>query len=143
MATDLHVDITQDLPRPIEHVFHAIVDPVKLADYFITRASGPMTPGATVTWWFDDVGVELAVTVKEIVEPRRIAFSWPATGAPTDVVIELARKDETGTTVRITETGWARDDAGFAAALGQTRGWTDFLCCLKASIVFGVDLRRA
>jgi uncharacterized protein YndB with AHSA1/START domain len=143
MATDLHVDITQDLPRPIEHVFHAIVDPVKLADYFITRASGPMTPGATVTWWFDDVGVELAVTVKEIVEPRRVAFSWAATGAPTDVVIELARKDETGTTVRITETGWARDDAGIAAALGQTRGWTDFLGCLKASIVFGVDLRRA
>lgn len=143
MATDLHVDLSQDLPRPPATVFHAIVDPVKMADYFITRSSGPMVAGTTVTWWFDDVGAQLEVTVQEIIEPRRIAFSWPATGAPTDVVIELASDGDTGTTVRITETGWARDDAGIAAALGQTRGWADFLCCLKASIVFGVDLRRA
>lgn len=142
MATDLHVDITQDLPRPVEHVFHAIVDPVRMADYFITRASGPMVAGTTVTWWFDDVGAQLEVTVRELAEPRRIAFSWPATGAATEVVIELAAKGETGTTVHITETGWPRSDEGIAAALQQTRGWTDFLSCLKASIVFGVDLRH-
>lgn len=142
MANDLHVDITQDLPRPVEHVFHAIVDPVRMADYFITRASGPLVAGATVTWWFDDVGAQLEVTVKELAEPRRIVFSWAATGAPSEVVIELAPKDEAGTTVHITEGPWPRTDEGIAAALQQTRGWTDFLGCLKASIVFGVDLRR-
>src|SRR5688572_13215366 len=106
MATDLHVDITQDLPRPVEHVFHAIVDPVKMADYFITRATGPMVAGATVTWGFDDVGTQLEVTVKELVEPRRIVFSWTATGAPTDVVIELTSDGDSGTTAHITESGW-------------------------------------
>lgn len=42
----------------------------------------------------------------------------------------------------ITETGWPMDDEGVARALEQTAGWVDFLCSMKAYLVYGVNLRE-
>ena len=33
------------------------------------------------------------------------------------------------------------DDAGVKRAMGQTAGWTYTLCCLKAYLQYGINLR--
>jgi hypothetical protein len=43
--------------------------------------------------------------------------------------------------VRIIEEGWPLDHDGVARALGQTAGWTDFICCMKADLQYGINLR--
>lgn len=125
-----------------DEVFEAIVDPAKLARFFISDATDSLREGRTVTWTFADVDMTLDVNVKEVHRPDRIAFSWGASGKDTDVDIVLADEGDDRTLVDITEDGWLMDNAGVQQALGQTRGWTDFLCSMKAYLQHGVNLRE-
>jgi hypothetical protein len=44
--------------------------------------------------------------------------------------------------VAITEGGWPKGDEGIQRALGQIRGWTDFICSMKAYLQHGINLRE-
>lgn len=74
-----------------------------------------------------------------IAKPAAEIFA--ASGVPARVIIGLEARDAGTTLVTINEALWPRDAEGVQRALGQTRGWTDFLCCLKAYLQFGVSLR--
>lgn len=56
--------------------------------------------------------------------------------------IMLESKGIKSTLVRITESGWPLDESGVLKCMGQTEGWTHFLCCLKAYVEHGIDLRK-
>jgi uncharacterized protein YndB with AHSA1/START domain len=126
--------------KPVEEVFDAVVDPTRMAGYFISAATAPMTAGETVAWRFDDVGVELEVDIHVVDRPRRITFTWAASGEPADVEMHFDG-DSRSTTVSVSEAPFPFTRDGVRRALGQTSGWTDFLCCMKAYLQHGVNLR--
>jgi uncharacterized protein YndB with AHSA1/START domain len=78
MPLEVNVDIAIDAPA--HDVFEAIVDPAKMTKYFISRSSGRPEPGATLTWWWDDVGGECEVKVLEVEPDRLFSYLFPAEG---------------------------------------------------------------
>jgi len=138
---EIRVDVEDVILKPIGEVFGAIVDPGKLAGFFVSSASGPIREGETVQWSFADSGAGVEVAVIEVDEPRRIVFAWEASGVPTQVEILLKAIGDGVTAVRVTEDGWEMDEEGVLCALGQTQGWTDFLCSMKAFLYCGIKLR--
>ena len=139
MTVQAHVKDRILVPR--DEVFEAIVNPDRLAGFFISGASDRLREGKTVHWTFDDVGAALDVEV-QTVRPDQIAFSWDASGAPAQVDILLTDEGNRSTLIDITEQGWPDDDHAVDRALGQTAGWTDFVCCMKAYLQHGINLRE-
>jgi uncharacterized protein YndB with AHSA1/START domain len=138
----IRVDVTDRVLKPVDEVFQAIVDPAKITKYFASDASAPLSPGAAVTWTFADVGVELSPEIRTVEANRRIAFDWTASGQKARVEIELTPFDENSTKIHIVESEFAMNDEGVKRALGQTKGWTDFIDCMRAYLEFGVQLRQ-
>ena len=138
----IQVDFKTKIPKPVSEVFDAIINPNKMSQYFISSASGPMVEGKTLTWVFEDVGASGQVIIKKIDENQRIVLEWSATGVPTDVTLIFNPSDANTTEIHIVESGWPLNNEGVKHALQQNRGWTDFVCCLKAYLLFNVDLRR-
>ncbi|MDF2696386.1 MAG: hypothetical protein K0S65_4769 [Labilithrix sp.] len=138
---NVEVNVEDRILKPSSEVFAAIVDPTKLARYFVSRASGPMKTGTTVEWEFGDVGVTGLVDVIEVEEGRKVVFESVNEGVRTRVTISLKPVDAESTLVAINEADWPMDATGVKLALGQTAGWTYFLCCLKAWAQHGIDLR--
>jgi uncharacterized protein YndB with AHSA1/START domain len=138
---DLEVSVRERVLRPVGEVFHAIVDPEKMKHYFISGASGPLVPETTVEWEFGDVGAKVPVDVVRVDETQGIAFDWNACGARTRVTIHLQEDDSNATVVIVNEGKFPFDREGVKRALGQNAGWTYTLCCLKAYLQFGINLR--
>lgn len=135
------VKVEDRIARSPAEVFEAVVDPAKMAQYFISRGSGRMELGAKLAWEWSDVGARLEVEVVQLAKDERIVFVWPATGTKTKVTL-LFEPDGAGTKVTAMEAPFALTEDGVRRALGQTQGWTDFCCCLKAYLQHGIDLRR-
>lgn len=142
MAKDINVDVTNRVLKPVGEVFQAIVDPDKLAKYFVSNASGPLAPGRQVTWTFADVGGELAPEIEAVEPNKRIVFTWEASGQNARVMIELSPYDEGSTTIHIVESAFRMNEEGVQRALEQAKGWTDFINCMRAYLEFGVQLRK-
>jgi uncharacterized protein YndB with AHSA1/START domain len=83
----------------------------------------------------------LHVNVHQVDAPRRIMFSWTASGAPTKVILAL-EPDGEGTRLVASEAPFPLSEEAAARAVQQTQGWTDFGCSLKAYLVHRVDLRH-
>ena len=128
------------IARPPAEVLEAIVDPAKMAQYFLSRGSGRMTTGAKLDWEWADASAKLAIHVRSV-EADRVTFLWSATGTPTQVTLALA-PDGDRTKITATELPFELTEEAAARAIGQTQGWTDFCCCLKAYLQHGIDLRR-
>lgn len=138
---NVEVDVSDRVMRPVSEVFEAVVDPAKMSRFFITKGSGPMQAGTTVQWTFADVGRSLSVDVREVDPERRIVFDWTASGVEARVSMRFEGADGDTTRISIREAGWPMDGEGVQRALQQTRGWVDFLCCMKAYLQYGVNLR--
>lgn len=138
---NVEVNVDDRVLTAVSDVFSAIIDPAKMSHFFSSGGSGRMKAGTTVEWEFADVGARLSVDVIEIEENRKIAFDWTASGVKARVTIVLKVVDPTTTLVAINEAGWPMDREGVQRALGQTQGWTDFLCCMKAYLQHGINLR--
>jgi uncharacterized protein YndB with AHSA1/START domain len=128
--------------KPVDEVFDAIVDPAALSGFFISRGSGPLQEGQTVTWAFDDVGGSVDVTVTKVRRPEQLSFEWPVTGRPTQVEMTFQAVAPDKTIVEIAEADFPLTEEGVDLALEQTAGWTDFLCCMKGYLQHGVNLRQ-
>jgi uncharacterized protein YndB with AHSA1/START domain len=139
---DVQVSIKDRVLRPVWEVFEAIVNADKLARFFVSSASGPMKEGSTVTWHFADVGGTISAIVMRVKQNELISFEWAASGVTAKVDITLEPINATTTSVKIVEDGWPLDKQGVARALGQTQGWTDFLCSMKAFLYTGIKLRE-
>ncbi len=138
---ELEARVQDRVLESVDKVFAAIVDPAQMSSYFITGASGPMKAGTTVEWEFADVSCKIPVHVIEVEKNRKIVYESDATGPRTRVTMNLKQIDADTTLVEISEAGWPMDPEGAKRAMGQTAGWTYFLCCLKAYVQFGINLR--
>mgnify|MGYP001125015693 CR=1 FL=1 len=112
-----------------------------MSRYFITTGSERMETGKTVHWTFADVGCELDAKVKKVEKDRHISFLWSASGVEALVEMRLKPIGEAATLVKVSESGWPIDEKGIARFVTQSKGWVHFLCCLKAFLEYGVNLR--
>lgn len=124
-----------------EAVYEAVADPAKLSGYFTSAASGRLDGAAAVHWRWDDACADALVRPVSAERPRRLVFSWHAHGRDTEVTFTFDDADGR-TRVRVVEAGWPLDAAGAAALADQTSGWVNMLCCLKAYVEHGINLRE-
>lgn len=127
--------------KPAGEIFEAIVDPNKMNKYFITTSTGRIESGKTIIWTWEDFEGEHEIKVGKIEKDKTVSFEWSGSGVNCVVVITLEPKGENKTLVKITEADWPADYKGANRCMGQVEGWTNFLCCLKAYLEHGIDLR--
>lgn len=139
--SSLQVKTQLRVSKPPHEVFEAIVDPGLMSCYFISWGSGRLDAGKPVTWKWEDYGAQATVTPGDILGDRRVSFLWAGSGAETRVVIDLEPDDSAATIVKVSEAGWPSDAQGIARCMEQTQGWMHMLCCLKAYLEYGINLR--
>ena len=127
--------------KPVSEVFEAIVDPEKMSKYFISSSTGMMESGKNLTWTWPDFDGEIQIKVGKIEKDKIVSFEWGGSGNNCIVVISLEAKSENKPLVIVTESDWPADYKGAKQCMGQVEGWTNFLCCLKAYLEYGINLR--
>ena len=79
--------------------------------------------------------------VLEAEPAKKLKFIWAGFGMESTVEATFEAKDN-GTRVAVREGEWESDAAGIKRYGGQMQGWVNMLLCLKAFLIFGIDLRR-
>ena len=76
------------------------------------------------------------------VEPDRfVSFLWSASGVEALVEMEIIPANA-ATVLKVSESEWLADEKGIAKCMEQTQGWMHFLCCMKAYLEYGINLRK-
>jgi uncharacterized protein YndB with AHSA1/START domain len=138
----LEIRTNIQIGKPPREVFEAIVDPSKMSNYFIAKASGRMEEGKELTWWFPEFEEGFPVRVGRIEKDKYISYYWEMEGKELLVEMNLTEKANNNTLVTITEKGMNNDEAGIKWLKGNTEGWANFLACLKAWLEYGINLRK-
>lgn len=128
--------------RPREEVFSAIVDPAKMSRYFISQSSGRMEEGKTLSWRFPEFEMEFPVYIGKIVKDTFISYSWEIDNKRLVVEMTLEAAGDQSTIVSIVEKNMNNDEIGIKWLKQNTEGWANFLCCLKAWLEYGINLRK-
>jgi uncharacterized protein YndB with AHSA1/START domain len=139
---ELEIKAAIQILKPVNEVFDAIVDPVKMSNYFISKGSGRMEEGKQIIWKFPEFDEESPIRVGKIVINNFISFYWKMDGLELLVEITLRERRNNYTVVTITEKGRNNDVAGIKWLKGNTEGWANFLACLKAYLEYGINLRK-
>ena len=141
MEPRFHVQLK--IRKPAAEVFDAVVRPEKLSSYFVQAASGPLAEGATVKWRFAEVPGEHDVVVRHVVKDQRIVFEWEAAGGGYSIQVEMKFQplDDGATMVQISESGWRDTPEDIKSSYGNAGGWMHMMCCLKAWLEYGINLR--
>ncbi len=125
--------------RPAPEVFGAFVNPEVTTRFWFTRSSGPVVPGARLTWEWEMYGASAAVTVREVEPDTRILIEWGDPPCPVEWVFS-PRPDGT-TLVAVSNWGFVgSDDEAVAQALDSMGGFTSLLAGLKAYLEHGIEL---
>ncbi|MGV6943673.1 SRPBCC domain-containing protein [Sphingobacterium kyonggiense] len=130
------------IQKPIAEVFDAIVSAEKMSNYFIEHSTGDLENDVTVEWKFPEFDDIFPVTGKLIKANEYISFDW--SGGAEGMLVEMFLEDINGssTVVRVKESRMEKDEDGIKQAIGQTEGWANFLACMKASLEYGINLRK-
>lgn len=114
---------TRHLPHPIEKVWRAITEPEHLARWFPSTIDGERTPGAPLTFRFDE-DTELEGEMLAFEPPHRMELRWGD-----DVLRFELRSEGDGTVLELTDT---TPEQGKAARDGA--GWHECLELLAAAV---------
>jgi uncharacterized protein YndB with AHSA1/START domain len=139
---ELEIKAAIQILKPPNEVFDAIIDPVKMSNYFISKGSGKMEEGKQVIWKFPEFDEESPIRVGKIVANNLISFYWEMDGLELLVEMTLRERGNKYTVVTVTEKGRNNDEAGIKWLKGNTEGWANFLACLKAYLEYGINLRK-
>jgi uncharacterized protein YndB with AHSA1/START domain len=126
--------------RPAAEVFRAFADPAVTTRFWFTKSSGPLEPGAKVSWEWEMYGVGTTVAVREIVPGERILVEWNP-DSPSTVEWTFTPAGDGATYVRIREfnmTGTA--DEIVAHVVDSTQGFSFVLAGAKAWLEHGIEL---
>jgi uncharacterized protein YndB with AHSA1/START domain len=138
----LEVKAALQVQKPNDVVFEAIVNPEKMSNYFISKASGRMEEGKKIMWSFPEFDMEFPVRVGKIEMNKFISFYWDVDGKELLTEMTLIPKINNSTLIRISEKSMENDEAGIKWLTGNTEGWANFLACLKAYLEYGINLRK-
>lgn len=135
----LESNATIQIQKPIEEVFEGIVNPEKMTKYFISESSGRLESGKEVIWKFPEFADKFPVTNIKVETNCLVSFVWDP---ETVVTIELENLQNKSTIVRINEDGKELNEDNLKWVLENTKGWANFLACLKAYLEYGIQLRK-
>jgi uncharacterized protein YndB with AHSA1/START domain len=138
----LEVSTKLRIAKTPAEVFEAIVNPQKMSHYFISSGRGRLDKADSVSWRFADVGGQLNVKPQVIKKDKSVSFLWSASGREALVTISLLSVPRGATVVSVKESGWPTGPEGIATCVGQAQGWMHMLCCLKAYMEHGINLRK-
>jgi uncharacterized protein YndB with AHSA1/START domain len=138
----LEIKAALQISKPVNEVFEAIIDPVKMSNYFISKSSGRMEEGKKIMWRFPEFDMEFPVRVGKIEKDKYISFYWDVDGIELLTEMTLTQRANNSTLVSITEKSRENDEAGIKWLMGNTEGWANFLACLKAYLEYGINLRK-
>jgi uncharacterized protein YndB with AHSA1/START domain len=138
----LQIKTAIQILKPVSEVFEAIVDPIRMANYFISKSSGRMEPGKEILWKFPEFDVEFPVRVRNIIRNEYISYNWDVEGTELLVEITLSPRSEGSTLVTVSEGSRTNDEEGIKWLQGNSAGWANFLACLKAYLEYGINLRK-
>jgi uncharacterized protein YndB with AHSA1/START domain len=142
MDQTLEIKAALQIRNSTHEVFEAIVDPAKMSNYFISRGSGRMEAGNTITWRFPEFKTDFPIRVNKIDPDKYISFYWEFEGNDLLVEMTLESAGKKETIVTVTEKSMPNNEAGIKWLKGNTEGWANFLACLKAYIEYGINLRK-
>jgi len=138
----LEIKAAIQILKPLNEVFEAIVDPVKMTNYFISKSSGKMEEGKIIKWQFPEFEGDSPIRVGKIERNKYISFYWDMDGIELFVEMTLIPRESNYTVVTVTEKSRKDDEAGIKWLKGNTEGWANFLACLKAYLEYGINLRK-
>ena len=144
---ELKFQVQTKIQKPLADVFDAVYNPEKLSGYFTNGgASAPLNEGTIVEWAFadnpGDEKLKFPVEVKQVIPEELIVLGWEgAKGLNTRVEIQF-EADGNDTIVRISETGWRETQDNLNSSYLNCFGWGQMLCCLKAYVEYGINLRK-
>lgn len=138
----LEIKAALQMLKPVNEVFEAIIDPVKMSNYFISKGSGKMEEGKKIMWRFPEFDMEFPIRVGKIEKDKYISFYWDVDGIELLTEMKLTQRANNSTLVSITEKSRENDEAGIKWLMGNTEGWANFLACLKAYLEYGINLRK-
>lgn len=133
------------IEKPLAQVFDAVYEPKHLTKYFTGKnASAPLKSKTTVMWEFSDFPGAFPVKVLKSEKNKRIVLEWEANegGYDTRVEFRFEAVNPRTTEVALTESGWKKTKVGLKSSYGNCFGWTHMLCCLKAYLEHGINLRE-
>jgi uncharacterized protein YndB with AHSA1/START domain len=142
---ELRFQVNTKIQKPVEEVFDAVYNPRKLTGYFTTGgSSGPLNEGTKVIWRFADYPGDAPITVKRMIRNELIVFEWESMERGYNTVVEMTFKslNPNETLVTISESGWKQTQPGLDASYGNCQGWMNMVCCLKAFVEYGINLRK-
>jgi uncharacterized protein YndB with AHSA1/START domain len=127
--------------KPVAEVFAAFIDPAITSQFWFTKGSGMLEPGAQIQWDWEMYHASAQVNVKAIEQNRRILIEWSGYGTPTTVEwLFTARADNT-TFVSVTNAGFSGDgDTIVSEAISSTEGFTLVLAGLKVFLEHDIRL---
>jgi uncharacterized protein YndB with AHSA1/START domain len=139
----LEIKVALKIVKPAHEVFEAIADPAQMSNYFISKSTGRMEEGRTLTWQFPEFDMQFPVRIKKVEQDKFISYEWDdRDGSSTLVQITLKPMNGNETFVTITEGSKDHTDAGINWLRRNTEGWANFLACLKAWLEYGINLRK-
>jgi uncharacterized protein YndB with AHSA1/START domain len=140
---DAKYQVQLKVRRPAAEVFDAVVNPDKLSRYFVQSASAALVEGTTVQWRFAEIPGEHPVRVSRVVKDQTVTLEYDRPdGGKIGVEMVFLPLDASATTVRINETGWGATSEDISESYGNAGGWMHMMCCLKAFLEYGINLRE-
>lgn len=139
----LEIKTAIQIQKPVNEVYEAIVDPLKMSNYFISKSSGRMEAGKTLTWEFPEFDTKFPVRIKKAEKDKYISYYWDGQDG-TELLVEilLDTREHNSTLVTIAEKSMENNEAGIKWLKNNTEGWANFLACLKAYVEYGINLRK-
>ncbi|WP_152658607.1 SRPBCC family protein [Oceanobacillus sp. CFH 90083] len=132
--------------KPANEVFEAIVDPMKIGNFWFSSSSERWEQGKSITLRYDEYKAEDIINILKVEENKKIKFSWgEESNEETVVTITLKELDNTSTIIEVNESGLKEHDPEIVnKMLGQKEGWVYMLTCLKGYLENGIrDLRAS
>lgn len=141
MSQPIEAKAKIQIGKPTSEVFEAIIDPTKMANYFIAKGSSRMEEGKDLIWNFPEFTFDVPIKVLKVVPDTFVSFNWEPNNADAVTEITLIPTKNNATIVSVREKGKQNDEEGIEWALKNTEGWANFLACLKAYMEYGINLR--
>lgn len=137
--------------KPVNEVFEAFVDPVKIGNFWFSSSSERWEQGKTITLKYDEYDAQGDIKIMEIEENKKIVFQWGSGGEGHVVTITLKDLDNASTIIEVNEEGFNEKEEDFNEKndelirylLDNKEGWVYMLTCLKGYLEYGVNLRAA
>lgn len=140
--TQLEIQCSMQILKPVNEVFEAIVNPEQMINYFISKSSGRMEEGKNLTWNFPEIEMDVPVKIGKIINDEYISYYWENGESTQLVEMNLKPYKDGFTVVTVTEKSMENTETGIKWLKENTEGWANFLACLKAWMEYGIHLRK-